>query len=98
LQVLLHSIIGKMYFEKEQAQTAQPKISDKDIHKFILPKLRDEIESEIEEKYFESQRSKKLSKSLLEIAKRGVEMAIEKDEQQAEEWINSEVKKLEVDI
>ncbi len=33
-----------------------------------------------------------------EITKRGVEIAIEKDEQEAESWINSEVKKLEVSI
>jgi len=38
--------------------------------------------------------TKKLSKSLLEIAKRGVEIAIEKDEQGAEKWINGEAGKL----
>jgi restriction endonuclease S subunit len=98
LQVLLHSIIGKLYFEKEQTQTAQPKISDKDIHKFILPILENKIEKEIEQKYFESLNSKNLSKSLLEIAKRGVEMAIEKDEQEAGKWINGEIEKLGVKI
>jgi hypothetical protein len=92
LQILLHSIVGKLYFEKEQTQTAQPKISDKDIHKFILPKLENKIEKEIEQKYFESQKNKKLSKSLLEIAKRSVEMAIEKDEQEAEKWIREQLK------
>ena len=40
--------------------------------------------------------TKKLSKSLLEIAKRGVEMAIEKDEQEAGKWINSEFGQLEI--
>jgi restriction endonuclease S subunit len=98
LQVLLHSIIGKMFFEKIQTQTAQPKISDKDIHNFILPKLEVEIERKIEIKYLESQKAKKLSKSLLEIAKRGVEMAIEKDEQEAEKWIKSELAKLEIKL
>ena len=38
--------------------------------------------------------TKKTSKSLLEIAKRGVEMAIEKDEAEAEKWINGEISKL----
>jgi restriction endonuclease S subunit len=94
LQILLHSIVGKLYFEKEQTQTAQPKISDKDIHKFILPKLENKIEKEIEQKYFESQKNKKLSKSLLEIAKRSVEMAIEKDEQEAEKWIEEQLRKM----
>jgi hypothetical protein len=36
--------------------------------------------------------TKKLSKSLLEIAKRSVEMAIEKDEQEAEKWIREQLK------
>ncbi len=98
LQVLLHSIIGKLYFEKEQTQTAQPKISDKDIHKFILPILENKIEKEIEQKYFESLNSKNLSKSLLVIAKGGVQIAIEKDELEAEEWIESEIEKLGVRI
>jgi type I restriction enzyme M protein len=97
LQVLLHSIIGKMFFEKIQTQTAQPKISDKDIHNFILPKLEVEIERKIEIKYLESQKAKKLSKSLLEIAKQGVEIAIEENEQEAEKWIKSEIDKIEID-
>ncbi len=41
--------------------------------------------------------TKKLSKSLLEIAKRSVEMAIEKDEQEAKKWIDNEMKKLGVE-
>jgi hypothetical protein len=92
LQVLLHSAIGKMYFEKVQMQTAQPKISDKDIYDFVLPDLGEKIWGNIEKLYQKSQESKRLSKSLLEIAKRGVEMAIEKDEQTAMEWINKNVK------
>lgn len=98
LQVLLHSIVGKQYFEKEKTQTAQPKISDKDIHKFILPKLENDIEKEIEEKYIESQKRKILSKSLLEIAKQGVEMAIENDEQKAEKWIDEKLKEIKIEI
>lgn len=34
------------------------------------------------------------AKSLLEIAKRGVEMAIEKDEKEAEKWMNQKIEKL----
>lgn len=98
LQVLLHSVVGKLYFEKEQTQTAQPKISDKDVHKFILPKLESKIEKEIEQKYFKSQKNKKSSKSLLEIAKRGVEMAIEKDEQEAEKWIEEKLKEIKIEV
>lgn len=98
MQVLLHFIVGKLYFEKDQAQTAQPKISDRDIHKFILPKLENKIEKEIEQKYSESQKMKNLSKTLLEIAKRGVEIAIEKDEEESENWINYELKKIGIEL
>lgn len=35
---------------------------------------------------------------MLEIAKRGVEMAIEKDEQEAEKWIESEIEKLGIKL
>lgn len=94
LQILLHSIIGKKYFQKEQTQTAQPKISDKDIHGFILPLLKDEVIEKIETQYLESQKAKSLSKRLLDIAKRGVEMAIEKSEKDAQNWIDVELKKL----
>ncbi|MFH0779962.1 MAG: restriction endonuclease subunit S [Parcubacteria group bacterium] len=98
LQVLFHSVVGKMYFAKEQTQTAQPKISDKDIYDFILPKFDSKTEKEIEKLYFDSQKAKHLFKSLLEIAKRVVEMAIEKDEKEAEKWIDKELKQLDVKI
>jgi hypothetical protein len=51
--------------------------------------------TELVEKSFDD---RKLSKSLLEISKRGVEMAIEKDETEAGKWINNEVAKLEVKL
>lgn len=35
---------------------------------------------------------------MLEIAKRGVEMAIEKDEQEAEKWIENELKEVKIEI
>ena len=47
--------------------------------------------------YLESQKAKSLSKRLLDIAKRGVEMAIEKDEQDAQKWIDEELKKLNIE-
>ncbi|MBN2198210.1 restriction endonuclease subunit S [Candidatus Wolfebacteria bacterium] len=74
--------------------TSYPTITDEDILNFPLPKIDSRIQEEIKKKITEMYETKKLSKFLLEIAKRGVEMAIEKDEQEAEKWINSEIKKL----
>ena len=89
LQVLLASIIGKLYFEKYKTQTAQPKISDKDLHNFVIPILSEEKQTEIQQKVVESFRLRKQAKDLLEHAKRAVEIAIEQDEQAAIEWLDS---------
>ena len=90
LQVLLKSIIGKMYFEKYKTQTAQPKISDKDTHNFVLPLLPEHKQLEIQEKVMESFELRERSKKLLENAKRAVEIAIEQDETTAIQFLNSE--------
>ena len=78
--------------------TSYPTITDEDILNFPLPKIDSRTQEEIKKKITEMYEAKKLSKSLLEIAKRGVEIAIEKDEQEAEEWIESEIEKLGVRI
>ncbi len=78
--------------------TSYPVITDEDILNFLLPKIIPEIQNQIKEKIIEMYETKKLSKSLLEIAKRGVEMAIEKNEQEAEKWINGELAKLEIKL
>jgi type I restriction enzyme S subunit len=76
--------------------TSYPTITDEDILNFPLPKIDSRTQEEIKKKITEMYETKKISKSLLEIAKRGVEIAIEKDEQEAEEWIESEIEKLGV--
>jgi len=78
--------------------TSYPVITDEDILNFPLPKIVPEIQNQIKEKIIEMYTTKSLSKSLLEIAKRGVEMAIEKNEEEAGKWIDSEVRKLEIRI
>ena len=89
LHVLLVSIIGKLYFEKYKTQTAQPKISDKDLHNFVIPILTDKKQTEIEQKVLESFNLRKRAKHLLEHAKRAVEIAIEQNEQTAIDWLES---------
>lgn len=63
-----------------------------------MPKIDSKIQEEIKKKITEMYKAKKLSKFLLEIAKRGVEMAIEKDEQEAEKWIENEIKDLDAKL
>ncbi len=80
LQILLQSFIGQMYFEKHKTQTAQPKISNTDIHDFVIPILSKEKQIQIQKKITESFRLREQSKNLLESAKKAVEIAIEQDE------------------
>ncbi len=94
LQILLQSVIGQMYFEKHKTQTAQPKISNKDIHNFVIPILPKVKQTQIQKKITESFCLRQQSKHLLEIAKKAVEMAIEQDEQVAIKWLKNETRKI----
>ena len=78
--------------------TSYPTITDEDILNFPLPKIDSKTQKEIKEKITEMYETKKLSKSLLEIAKRGVEMAIEKDEQESGKWIENKLTELGIKI
>jgi restriction endonuclease S subunit len=89
---LTTSKIGGLLFDQKEMRTAQPKLSDKDIYDFPIPKLKTEKQKKISELIEESFRLKKESENLLETAKRAVEVAIEETEESAMEFINSEIK------
>ena len=78
LQIILQSIVGKLQFEKEKTQTAQPKISSDQVGNFKIPLIKPSIQKQIADKVQESHRLRKESKELLEEAKRKVEEEIEK--------------------
>lgn len=98
LLVLLKTKVGQMQLKKGCKGTILTAIDKNELSKIVLPKIDSKTQEEIKAKITEMYEAKKLSKSLLEIAKRGVEIAIEKDEQEAEEWIESEIEKLGVRI
>jgi len=62
----------------------------------FIPILSVEIQKKIAETVNASFCNRELSKQLLNIAKRAVELAIEKDEKQAQLWISAELKKLNI--
>lgn len=95
LLVLLKTKVGQLQLKKGCKGTILTAISKDELSKIVLPKIDSKTQEQIKEKIVEMYQSKKLSKSLLEIAKRGVEMAIEKDEQEAEKWIKVELNKLD---
>jgi len=98
LLILLKTKVGQLQLKKGCKGTILTAISKDELKKIVFPKITTETQGRVKEKIIEMYRTKKLSKSLLEIAKRGVEMAIKKDENEAEKWINSEVEKLGVNI
>lgn len=67
--------------------TGQLHLYPKDVGKIIVPLVPQELEIKLENLYMQSRQLKKQSKHLLDLAKRGVEMAIEVNEQAALEWM-----------
>lgn len=94
LLVFLNSDVGKELTRRCSRGMAQQYVYPFDIRKFVIPIIGDSKQNEIESKMTEALETKTLSKHLLEIAKRGVEMAIEKSEKDAQGWIDEELKKL----
>jgi restriction endonuclease S subunit len=92
LLVLLKSLVGQFQLKKGCSGTILTAIGEDEFKRIILPDLPASIQSDIKKKITEMYTAKALSKRLLDIAKRGVEMAIEKDEQDAQKWIDEELK------
>ena len=92
LLVLLRSIIGQLQLKKGCKGTILTAISKDEFTRIILPKITKKIQTKIQQKIEESFRLRQQSKHLLECAKKTVEIAIEKDEQLATQWLEKEVK------
>jgi hypothetical protein len=98
LLVLLKTRVGQMQLKKGCKGTILTAIGKDKFSKIVFPKIDPEIQKVIKEKIVEMYSTKSLSKSLIEIAKSGVEIAIEKSEEEAGKWINNELEKLDIKI
>lgn len=98
LAVLLKSKPFLDWSLKPNTGTSYPVIVDNDVLSFPIPILDDGLQKQISENIIKSKEQNKISKALLEIAKTGVEKAIEESEEAATAWINSEVKKLGIEL
>ena len=78
LSIVLNSIVGKLQFEKEASQTAQPKISDFQVRNFKIPILPKPTQQKIADLVQQSHEARKKAKQLLDKAKRKVEELIKK--------------------
>jgi len=80
-------IVGKTLLTREQTGNVQPYVNIPNFSNLIVPLIDKQIQTQIENKIKESFRLKEKSKELLELAKRGVEVAIEEGEEVAIKFI-----------
>ncbi|TRU24567.1 MAG: DNA methylase [Microcystis aeruginosa Ma_MB_S_20031200_S102] len=95
---VINSLIGRLQTEKLSAGSAQAELYPRDIDNFLIPFIAEEKQEQVINHYVLSLERKQKSKQLLEIAKVGVEKAIETDEETATAWINQQLESLGVNL
>ena len=98
LTLVLNSILVQQQIERTSSGALIQHWLINEINNTLIPKLDIQKQREIVGKIQESTKCRKQSKQLLEIAKRGVEIAIEQDEYIATNWINQELQKIGVEL
>lgn len=93
LNLVLNSVVVQKQIERDSGGSIINHWRPDQVKATLIPILSQDKQKEIKELVGQSFNDRELSKTLLEIAKRGVEMAIEQDEQVAKEWISRETKK-----
>ncbi len=88
---LMKSEFIQMQLKRGCSGTILTAINKDEFENILLPKINSNIQVQIKENIQEMYKLKCQSKQLLEIAKRGVEIAIEQDEDIATNWINQEL-------
>ena len=92
LLVLLKSMIGQLQLKKGCSGTILTAINSEELKKVILPVIDQDTQARIRQKIDESFALRRQSKHLLACAKQAVEMAIEKDETTALQWLKERAK------
>jgi type I restriction enzyme M protein len=78
--------------------SGQIELYPNEIAQFLVWEAPDSVQQKIRSKVETSHQKREQSKQLLEIAKTGVERAIETDEATATTWINEQLEALGVDL
>jgi len=98
LSIYLNSIIGKLLVEKHfKGSSGQIELYPNEIVQFLVWEAPDSVQQEIRNKVENSHQKREQSKQLLEIAKTGVERAIEQTEEEAIGWINRQLKAIKIE-
>lgn len=95
---VINSLIGRLQTEKLSAGSAQAELYPKDIDNFVIPFISKENQKQVADQHVLSLERKQKSKQLLEIAKTGVERAIETNEATAIIWMNQQLEALGVKL
>lgn len=98
LTLVLNSVIIQKQIERDAGGSIINHWRPDQVRATLIPILKDDIQKEIKKLVEKSFSDRELSKSLLDIAKRGVEMAIGKSEKTAQNWIDAELKKLGLNV
>ncbi len=88
LLILLKSQFGQLQLKKGCSGSILTAISKDEFKRILLPEISSAVQEEIRSKISEMYAAKLSLKRLIDISKRAVEMAIEKNEEAAMEWIN----------
>ena len=91
LTLLINSVVGYSQLQRIGTGGIQTNISSTDIKKIKIPLIKKEVQTKIQQKVEESFRLRQQSKHLLECAKKTVDIAIEKDEHIATQWLEKEI-------
>lgn len=94
LTLVLNSIIVQKQIERDAGGSIINHWLVDQVKDTLIPILPVSVQKKIAEKVDQSFSDRKQSKQLLDIAKRGVEIAIEKSEAEAEKWMKAEEKKI----
>ena len=92
LTLVLNSIIVQQQMLRDSGGSVIYHWRPDQIKNVIIPLIRKSKQDEIKSKITESFDNRKKSKQLLETAKRGIEIAVEKDENTAQNWIDEQLK------
>jgi len=90
LTLVLNSVLVKEQINRDVGGSVILHWRPDQVKETVIPILEEEKQAEIQAKVIESLRLRKQSKHLLECAKRAVEIAIEKDEKLAIDWLKEQ--------
>jgi type I restriction enzyme S subunit len=93
LLVLFNSSIGKLLTRRNLRGSIQQYVYPYDTKKMLIPMLDKSIQEQIETTICEGESAYNKSKYLLNIAKGAIEIAVEKNEKEASDFIDIELQK-----